>query len=81
MWWGLPCIGTTADAASQVIAAGETGELVPYGDVAALEGALLRLLSDRELADRMGAAGRLRARDRFGYRRFREDLLAALELA
>ena len=80
MWSGLPCIGTTADAASQVIVAGETGELVPYGDVAALGAALVGLLSDRERAARMGEAGRRRAREHFGYSRFRADLLAALEL-
>jgi phosphatidylinositol alpha-1,6-mannosyltransferase len=81
MWWGLPCIGTTADAAGQVIVAGETGELVPYGDVEALAHALVQLLSDPARAARMGAAGSLRAREHFGYERFRRDLLAALELA
>jgi phosphatidylinositol alpha-1,6-mannosyltransferase len=81
MWWGLPCIGTTADAAGQVFVAGETGELVPYGDVEALAHALVQLLSDPARAARMGAAGSLRAREHFGYARFRRDLLAALELA
>lgn len=80
MWWGVPCIGATADAAGQVILDGETGELVPYGDVAALESALVRLLSDPARASRMGEAGRRRAREHFGYERFRKDLLEALEL-
>jgi phosphatidylinositol alpha-1,6-mannosyltransferase len=80
MWWGLPCIGSTADAAGQVIAAGETGELVPYGDVAAIARAVAGLLSDPVRAARMGEAGRRHARDRFGYDRFRSDLLAALDL-
>ena len=81
MWWGLPCLGSTADAASQVIVDGETGLLVPYGDVAAIGKALVGLLSDRESAERMGEAGRRRAREHFAYGRFRADLLAALELA
>jgi phosphatidylinositol alpha-1,6-mannosyltransferase len=80
MWWGLPCIGSTADAAGQVIAAGETGELVPYGDPAALARALVDLLSDRARSERMGEAGRRRARERFHYARFRRDLCAALGL-
>jgi phosphatidylinositol alpha-1,6-mannosyltransferase len=80
MWWGLPCIGTTADAAGQVIVDGETGELVPYGDVAALERALVHLLTNRDQAARMGEAGRRRAREHFSYARFRRDLLAALRL-
>ena len=80
MWWGLPCIGTTADAAGQVIAPGETGELVPYGDVPALSRALVSLLSDPDRAARMGEAGRRRARERWTYGRFRADLLTALRL-
>jgi phosphatidyl-myo-inositol dimannoside synthase len=80
MWWGLPCIGTTADAAGQVIDAGQTGELVPYGDVSALGGALVRLLADPERAVRMGEAGRRRVREYFGYERFRSNLLTALDL-
>lgn len=80
MWWGLPCIGTTADAAAQVISEGETGELLPYGDVDALADALARLLSERERTARMGEAARRHARERFGYARFREDLLEALAL-
>jgi glycosyltransferase involved in cell wall biosynthesis len=80
MWWGLPCIASTADASGEVVLDGETGELVPYGDVGALGGALVRLLSDRARAARMGEAGRRRARDHFGYERFRSDLLTALEI-
>jgi len=36
MWWGLPCVGSTADAAGQVIVDGETGVFVPYDDADAL---------------------------------------------
>ncbi len=81
MWHGLPCIGSTADAAGQVIADGKTGILVPYGDVRALTEALVSLLSDPERARALGDAGRERSRDYFCYERFRRDFLAALELA
>jgi glycosyltransferase involved in cell wall biosynthesis len=37
---------------------GENGVLVPPGDAAALADALVRVLRDRELAERIGAAGR-----------------------
>jgi phosphatidylinositol alpha-1,6-mannosyltransferase len=80
MWHGLPCIGSTADAAGQVIADGETGLLVPYGDVAAIGSAVAALLGDPGRAEGMGQAGRRRAREQFSYARFRRDLLAALEL-
>jgi glycosyltransferase involved in cell wall biosynthesis len=61
-----------------VIAAGETGELVPYGDPAALSRTLVDLLSNRGRIERMGEAGRRRAREHFTYGRFRRDLFAAL---
>jgi phosphatidylinositol alpha-1,6-mannosyltransferase len=79
MWHGLPCIGSTADAAGQVIVDGETGLLVPYGDVAAIAAAVSALLADPARAERMGQAGQRRAREQFSYARFRRDLLAALE--
>jgi phosphatidylinositol alpha-1,6-mannosyltransferase len=80
MWHGLPCLGSTSDAAGQVVRDGETGLLVPYGDVPAIERALCELLGQRERAAAMGAAGRRRALADFGYARFRRDLLEALEL-
>ena len=40
---------------------GETGFLVPSGDVAALAAGFCRLATDRELRVRMGEAGRRRA--------------------
>jgi phosphatidylinositol alpha-1,6-mannosyltransferase len=81
LWHGLPCVGSTADAAACVIDAGETGLLVPYGDVPAIAEAVVALLGDPERARRMGEAGARRARSRFTYERFRRDLLDALDLA
>jgi phosphatidylinositol alpha-1,6-mannosyltransferase len=80
MWHGTPCIGSHADAAAEVIREGETGLLVPYGEPAPLADAIVSLLADSERRRRMGEAGMLEARQRFGYERFRSDLLAALEL-
>jgi len=79
MWHGLPCIGSTADAAGTVIAHGETGLLVRYGDVDAVGEAIVALLGNPERAAKMGEEGRRRALARFSYDRFRRDLLAALE--
>ncbi len=80
LWHGLPCVGSTADAAREVIADGETGLLVPYGDSAALGDAVASLLADPERRRRMGEVGARRARERFGYPRFRADLIGALDL-
>jgi phosphatidylinositol alpha-1,6-mannosyltransferase len=80
LWHGLPCVGSTADAAGEVITDGETGLLVRYGDSGALGEAVASLLSDPERRRRMGEAGARRAREHFGYARFRADLLRALDL-
>jgi phosphatidylinositol alpha-1,6-mannosyltransferase len=81
MWHGLPCIGSTLDAASEVITDGATGRLVPYGGVEPLADAIIELLSNRGLAERMGRVAAADAHGRFAYPRFRSDLLRALELA
>ena len=57
---GRPCIGSTADAAGDVIVDGETGLLVDRDDQAALCAALVALLTDDERRSAMGAAGRRR---------------------
>lgn len=56
--YGAPVVGAQAGGVPAVIADGVDGLLVPFGDVAALAGALRRLLGDPDLAERLGAAGR-----------------------
>ncbi len=80
MWHGLACIGSREDAARVVIREGETGLLVGYGAADETREAVVRLLSDVELCSRLGSAGELDARERFGFPRFQRDLLAALGL-
>ncbi len=80
LWHGLPCIGSTADAAPEVIDSERTGRLVPYGDPAALAVALAELLADPALRRRWAEEGMRQARERFGYERFRRDLLDALDI-
>jgi glycosyltransferase involved in cell wall biosynthesis len=60
---------------------GETGILVPPGDVRALREALQRLLADEELRRRMGEAGRRRVRERFSWDAVTDATLAAYETA
>jgi glycosyltransferase involved in cell wall biosynthesis len=57
---GRPVVGARVGGLAELIVDGETGILVPPRDAAALRAALLRLLEDRELRARMGAAGRHR---------------------
>jgi glycosyltransferase involved in cell wall biosynthesis len=66
---GVPVVGTTGGAVPEVIGTdGETGLLVPPGDVDALSLAMLRMLRDEQLRARIGAAGRERALRQFTWR-------------
>jgi glycosyltransferase involved in cell wall biosynthesis len=55
---GLPVIGTTGSGVEEVVIDGETGLLVPQDNAPALADAIIRLLTDAPLRQRMGAAGR-----------------------
>ena len=61
MLTGLPVVATDVSGPREQVVDGETGLLVPLGDVGALAGALRRLVDDAGLRGRMGAAGRARA--------------------
>jgi glycosyltransferase involved in cell wall biosynthesis len=60
------------------VVGGETGLIVPAGDVAALERALADLLADPGLAERLGAAGRRRASTEFSWQATAEQIERAL---
>lgn len=68
---GRPVVATDVGGVRSVVEDGETGLLVPAGDSTALAAAMERLLRDRAMADRFGAAGRA------GSHRFDEDRLVA----
>jgi glycosyltransferase involved in cell wall biosynthesis len=53
-----PVVATSVGGIPEAVIDGETGILVPPGDPAALTAAVLRLLDDRQLAQRLAAAGR-----------------------
>ena len=55
---GKPVVAASAGGVPEVVTHGETGLLVPFGDVAALSGVLCDLINDPGLARRLGEAGR-----------------------
>lgn len=74
---GLPVVATDVGGVAESVIEGETGLLVPPGDPRALAAALDRLLTDRALRLRLGAAGRERVRRHFdlaGFRRAHVEL-------
>lgn len=62
---GVPVVGFDAGGLPEAVVSGETGVLVPAGDVDALRNALARLVEDAQLRQRMGAAGRQRMQNEF----------------
>ena len=62
---GKPVVATTAGGIPEVVRDGETGFLVPPRDHHAMAAAIVRLLKDPGLRERMGAAGLERVRARF----------------
>ncbi len=62
---GLPVLATHVGAASELLVEGQTGRLVPAGDVQALADGLRQLALSRGGARAMGQAGRLRVEQHF----------------
>jgi glycosyltransferase involved in cell wall biosynthesis len=62
---GLPVVCTSVGGTAEVVIDGETGLLVPAGDDPAIASAILRLIGDPAMRQRMGAAGTQRARRLF----------------
>ncbi len=77
--FGVPCIAGKHDAAKEIVLDNETGLLVEQNpnDIAA---ACLRLLTDDQLAKRLGEAGRQRYFQNFRFHHFRERFLKAAGL-
>ncbi len=64
-WMGKPAVATNAGGIPEVVLDGTTGLLGPVGDAEALARNLSKLLRDRDLREKMGAAARRRARAMF----------------
>ncbi len=76
---GKPIVAADRGGAKDVVADGETGFLVSYGDVEGLKGRLATLLADDLLRRRMGEAGRKTVAERYRFEQFRESLIGILE--
>lgn len=62
-----PIVASAVGDLPEILDGGAAGLLVPPGDTASLATALRRLLTDRALATRLGAAARQRAVERYSY--------------
>jgi rhamnosyl/mannosyltransferase len=79
---GIPVVNTNLPTGVPWVARdGLEGLSVPPRDEAALAAAMSRLLDDRDLARRLGAAGKARAVSLFGWRKFAADVAEQYRLA
>lgn len=62
---GKPVVSYDVDGAREVAISGETGFLVPPGDISTLAESISKLVGDAELRSRLGGAGRERFTDQF----------------
>ena len=65
MCFGCPSVSTRVGGITEVVEDGESGVLVPQGDVAALTKALEALVHDPSRRSVLGRAAQARARERF----------------
>lgn len=72
---GRPVVASDVGGIADIVVDGETGLLTPPGDEAALAAALVRLLDDEGLRQRLGDAGRRRMEQHFDARRWAGNLL------
>lgn len=78
---GRPVVASDVGGISDIVADGETGLLTPPGDSPAIAAAVLRLLADADLRDRMGEAGRRRMERLFDARLWARSLHAVYRKA
>ncbi len=71
---GRPVVAYDCDGAREICVEGETGFLVPPGDVVRAGQRVAELCRDRALRERFGARGTELVRDRFTIRRMVDDL-------
>ena len=71
---GRPVVSTDVGGVRSVVEHGVSGILAPPGDVAAISGAIARLIAEPDTRRRMGQAGRQRVEERFGHRRLLAEI-------
>lgn len=76
---GKPCVATDVGGVKDLVRDGETGFLVKAGDSDAIAAALLKLLTQAELRERMGRSGRTHAQQSFSANRLADTAEALFQ--
>lgn len=69
MAWELPVVAMSSGGSAELVEDGVSGLLVDPDDAGGLAGAIIRLVSDRDGAESLGAVAGSRAREQFGAER------------
>lgn len=72
---GKPVVGTNCGGTPEIIEDGVNGLLIPVKDSDALADAVVRLLTDKELAQKLGANGKQTVKEKFSVDRMVEQTL------
>jgi spore coat protein SA len=75
----VPVVATRVGGMTEIVEDTHAGLLVGPGDATALADAILRLLADDDLRERMGQAGRRRAIERYSWEQVTESLIHLYE--
>lgn len=63
---GIPVVATDVGGVAEIVDDGETGYVLPYGDIDAMAAAFDRLVHDPELMEKLGSAARHRSESGYG---------------
>lgn len=69
---GAPCVFTLSGVAPEFVVDGRNALVVPFRDSGAVYQAVLRLVEDRQLAEKLGMQGRADVLERFSFERYLE---------
>ena len=76
----LPVIGSNIGGIPDIIQDGETGLLVPEKDISGLSNAILSLIENEELQEKIAVNGYNKVRERFSWEKIAESYLSVYEL-
>lgn len=79
MMRGTAVVASNSGGITEQVLTGKTGYLVPPGDSSALAEAMLQILTDRDLAERLGARGRQEATARFTFEHHVDRMLEIIK--
>jgi len=79
--WSRPVVASAVGGLMEAVVDGQTGILVPSGDIDALTSALRRLAHDRDLREALGRNGAERVRREFSPAQYASGIVAAVSAA